>query len=224
MPKGVNNSIVNDMKTSAPAPRARKGRPLSFNREAALHQAMLLFWRHGYEATSLSDLTAAMGVTAPSIYTAFGDKKQLFLEAVGRYLSGPVTSDSIIEGAATAEEAARGLLRAAVLGFTGVDTPPGCLLASSAISCSTAAADVQGELAAIRRGIEARLNDKIVQAVEAGEMAAGTDADALAGHVVAVIQGMSTLARDGAPREKLMRVAATAMLAWPKRLAPSGPS
>lgn len=52
---------------------------------------MLLFWRHGYEATSLSDLTAAMGVTPPSIYAAFGDKKQLFLEAVRRYLSSPVT-------------------------------------------------------------------------------------------------------------------------------------
>ncbi len=210
---------MNDMKTSAPAPRAKKGRPLSFDREAALHQAMLLFWRHGYEATALSDLTAAMGVTAPSIYTAFGDKKRLFLEAVGRYLSSPVTSDSIIEGAATAEDAAWGLLQGAVIGFTGLETPPGCLLASSAISCSAAAADVQGGLAAIRRRIEARLKDKIVGAVEAGEIAADTDADALAGHVMAVIQGMSTLARDGAPREKLMRVAATAMLAWPKQSA-----
>jgi len=212
------------MKESAHAPRAKKGRPLSFDREAALHQAMLLFWRHGYEATSLSDLTAAMGVTAPSIYTAFGDKRRLFLEAVDRYLSGPVTSDSIIEAAATAEEAAWGLLRAAAIGFTGVDSPPGCLLASSAISCSAAAADVQGELAAIRRRIEARLHDKIVQAIEAYEVAADADADALAGHVMTVIQGMSTLARDGAPREKLMRVAATAMLAWPGRPARSSSS
>ena len=211
------------MKTPAPAPRVKKGRPLSFDREAALHQAMLLFWRHGYEATSLSDLTAAMGITAPSIYTAFGDKKRLFLEALGRYLSGPVTSDSIIEGAGTAEEAAWGLLRAAAIGFTGADSPPGCLLASAAISCSTAAADVQGELATTRRRIEARLHDRIVQAVKAGEMAADTDAEALAGHVMAVIQGMSTLARDGAPREKLTRVAATAMLAWPKRSAPFSP-
>ncbi len=98
------------MKKSAHAPHAKKGRPLSFDREAVLHQAMLLFWRHGYEATSLSDLTAAMGVTAPSIYTAFGDKKRLFLEAVDRYLSGPVTSDSIIVAAGTVVNAAWGLL------------------------------------------------------------------------------------------------------------------
>ena len=175
MQAGVNDFIVIDMK----AAHAKKGRPLSFDREAALHQAMLLFWRHGYEATSLSDLTAAMGVTPPSIYAAFGDKKRLFLEAVNRYLSGPVTSDAIIDAAVTAEDAAWGLLRAAALGFTGTDTPPGCLLATSALSCSAAAADVQGELADIRRGIEARLHGRITQAIAAGEMAADADADAL---------------------------------------------
>ena len=66
----------------------RAGRPLSFDRDAALNQAMLLFWRHGYESTAVSDLTAAMGVTPPSLYAAFGDKKRLFLEAVALYLSG----------------------------------------------------------------------------------------------------------------------------------------
>ena len=191
---------------------------MSFDREAALHQAMLLFWRHGYEATSLSDLTAAMGVTPPSIYAAFGDKKRLFLEAVSRYLSGPVTSERITEDASTAQAAVWDLLRSAAAGFTGADTPPGCLLASSAISCSAAAADVQGELAAIRRGIEARLAGKVTQAVHSGELPPGTDAEGLAGLVMAVIQGMSTLARDGANREKLMRVAATAMQAWPARV------
>ena len=207
------------MKESEHAPRRRAGRPLSFDREAALRQAMLLFWRHGYEATSLSDLTAAMGVTPPSIYAAFGDKKRLFLEAVGHYLSGPATSERIIEEAATAQEAAWGLLQASAVGFTGPDTPPGCLLASSAISCSAAAADVQGELAAIRRGIEKRLAGKIARAVEAGELDAGTDAEALAGHVMAVIQGMSTLARDGATRGKLLRVAEAALRGWPARSA-----
>ena len=178
---------------------------------------MLLFWRHGYEATSLSDLTAAMGVTPPSIYAAFGDKKRLFLKAVGRYLSGPVTSNSIIAGAATAREAAEGLLHASACGFTGADTPPGCLLASSAISCSAAAADVQRELAAIRHGIETQLRDKIVAAIDAGDMTSDADAAALAAHTMAVIQGMSTLARDGATRDKLLSIAAMAMKAWPIR-------
>jgi AcrR family transcriptional regulator len=204
------------MKSADPTHKRRTGRPLSFDREAALHQAMLLFWQHGYEATSLSALTAAMGVTPPSIYAAFGDKKQLFFAAVGRYVSGPVTAHSIIEQAATAREAAVALLHASAVGFTGTETPPGCLLASSAISCSDAAADVQAELAAIRRGIEARLKKKISQDIDSGNIAGAADADALAGHIMAVIQGMSTLARDGAKRAKLLRIAASAMLAWPK--------
>ena len=212
----VNAFIVKGMKSDPSVSVARRpGRPLSFDRDAALDKAMLLFWRHGYEGTSLNDLTATMGVTPPSIYTAFGDKKRLFLEAVNRYLSGPVTSERIIVEAPTARDAASGLLRAAALGFTGETTPAGCLLASSAISGSAAAVDVQQELAALRRGIEARLRQKIVDAIDAGELAGGAEPDALAGHVMAVIQGMSTLARDGAAREKLLAIAELAMLAWP---------
>jgi AcrR family transcriptional regulator len=196
--------------------RTRKtGRPLSFDRETALREAMLVFWRHGYEATSLSDLTAAMQVTPPSIYTAFGDKKRLFLEAVSLYLSGPVTSETIIAEANSSRDAAASLLQASAIGFTGADTPRGCLLASSAISCSAAAADVQRELADIRKAIEARLRHRINADIKAGTLPPATDAAALAGHVMAVIQGMSTLARDGAARAKLVGIAAMAMKAWP---------
>ena len=201
-------------KLTSPAPR-KTGRPLSFDKDAALHQAMLLFWRHGYEATALSDLTVAMGVTAPSIYAAFGDKKQLFLLAVDRYLSGPVTAQTIINGALTAREAAMGLLQASATGFTGENTPPGCLLASSAISCSASARDVQAALATLRKGIEAHLQARIDNAIATGEMPATTDSEALAAHIMAVIQGLSTLARDGATREKLLRVANVAMRSWP---------
>ena len=62
------------MKTEGNGARRKGGRPLSFNRDAALRQAMLLFWRHGYEGTSLNALTRTLGVTPPSIYAAFGDK------------------------------------------------------------------------------------------------------------------------------------------------------
>ncbi len=81
--------------------RRRAGRPLSFDPEAALRPAMLLFWRHGYEATSLADLTRAMGVTPPSIYAAYGDKKGLFRAAVRRYLAQPLTPVAVIAQAAS---------------------------------------------------------------------------------------------------------------------------
>ncbi len=192
----------------------KPGRPLGFDRGAALEQAMLLFWAHGYEATSVSELTAAMGITPPSLYTAFGDKKRLFLEAVQLYLSGPVTSEAIIDEARTGLEAAERLLQAAAMGFTGTDTPRGCLLASSAISCSAAAADVQQVLAGIRFAIESRLKEKIQHSIRKGELRPDSDAGALAAHTMAVIQGMSTLARDGASREKLLAVVSTAMKAF----------
>ncbi|AXC11218.1 Transcriptional regulator, TetR family [Acidisarcina polymorpha] len=191
------------------------GRPLGFDRDAALREAMLLFWRHGYEATSVSELTRVMGITPPSLYTAFGDKKQLFLESVQLYTSGDVTSELIIDRASTARDAALGLLQASAIGFTGESTPAGCLLASSAISCSAAAADVQRALRDIRLNIEKRLRGKIVADRSIRKLKPKIDAEALAGHVMAVIQGMSTLARDGATRAKLLSVASAAMLAWP---------
>lgn len=202
-------------RVESPSP-PKKGRPLSFDREVALGQAMLLFWQHGYEATSLKDLTSALGVPPSSIYSAFGDKKGLFLEAVDHYLSGPVTSETIIAQAATARDAARELMLAAATGFTGTDMPKGCLLASSAISCSDGAAEVKEELAVRRRAIESLLTQRIDEAIRSREIPNTSDAESLAAHTMAVIQGMSTLARDGAKREKLVRLAKTAMHAWPK--------
>ncbi len=207
------------MKAIGDSARRKTGRPLSFDREAALDRAMRLFWHHGYESTSLADLTRAMGITPPSLYAAYGDKKRLFREAVRRYLGHPLPPSEVIAATPTAAGAARGLIEGAAAAFTGTDTPPGCLLASSAIACSAEAADVREELAAIRRGIEASLRDRIARGIRDGELAAGTDAETLAAYVIAVLQGMSTLARDGASRAKLLRVAATAMLAWP-----AGPS
>ena len=212
----VNGSIVIAMENSTPLAR-RPGRPLSFDRDAALNQAMLLFWQHGFEGTSIAQLTVAMGVTPPSIYAAFGDKKHLFREAVARYLSGPITSEQIIAKAATARDAAWGLLRSAAVGFTGMGTPAGCLLANAAVSCSASAADIQEELATVRRGIELKLCQKFTQAIKVGELLAETDAEAMAGQVMAVIQGMSTMARDGATQEKLLRVAEITLRNWPAR-------
>ena len=109
----------------------RTGRPLSFDRDAALRQAMLTFWRHGYETTSVADLTAAMGISAPSLYTAFGDKRRLFLEAMRLYASDPADMERAIANARTAQEAAHDLMTAAATTYTGEGTPRGCLLASA---------------------------------------------------------------------------------------------
>lgn len=192
------------------------GRPRSFDREAALKVAMHLFWHQGFEATSIADLTNAMGITPPSLYAAFGDKRRLFLETVDRYLGGIDAVTTGINGAATSRDAAHGLLTAAAIGNTGDDTPPGCLLASSIVSSSPGAAGIREELASIRRHIEATLRSRIERDIGNDDLPCGTDAEALAGHVFAVVQGMSTLAKDGADRAKLLRIVDGAMLAWPR--------
>ena len=101
---------------------------------------MLAFWRHGYETTSLVDLTAAMGVSAPSLYTAFGDKKRLFLEAVARYVGEPGAAEQAMDAAPSAYDAARAMLIGAAMAYTGETTPRGCLLASATASGSAHAA------------------------------------------------------------------------------------
>ena len=194
----------------------RIGRPLNFDPDAALEQAMLLFWRYGYEATSLNQLTKAMGISAPSLYGHFGDKKNLFRLALARYVSGAVTASTIIGGAINAREAARTLLLNSAIGFTGVDTPPGCLMGTATLSCSLEAADIQSEVAALRRETEALLRLKIEKDIEGGTLPRDTDAEYLAAYVIGFIQGLSTLARDGAPRTKLLEMVKLAMKVWPQ--------
>jgi len=200
-----------------PSPARRKtGRPLSFDRNAALEQAMLTFWRHGYETTSIVDLTTAMGVTAPSLYSAFGDKKRLFLEAARRYAGDLEAMAREFQGAPTAYDAANAMLTRAAIAYTGDTTPKGCLLASATASGSAEACDVQGEVAGIRRDIAACLEARIKADVAKGTLPAATDAAALAGLVMAVAQGMSVLARDGASRSTLLGIVAAALAAWPQ--------
>jgi len=206
----ISITMKSDARRSRPV-----GRPLSFDREAALHQAMLLFWQHGYEATSLSQLTAAMGISPPSLYAAFGDKKQLFLEAVSRYTAWRLGTADAIEQAPTARDAVCTMLEATAVSFTDPDLPPGCLLISGAINCSPSAGDVQAALAAIRLEIETRLRDRIARDVDAGLLPPGTDARVLAALYMTVIQGMSNQARDGVSRDTLVALGHAAMNAWP---------
>lgn len=177
---------------------------------------MRLFWAHGYEATSIAMLTGAMGITPPSLYAAFGDKRALFRAAVDRYLGGG--AEAIAAGIAAAPDArtaARDLLISAAMGDTRDDAPPGCLLAGSIVSASPEAADVREELAAMRRAIQAALRMRIERDVAAGVVPADIDATAIAAHLFAVVQGMSTLAKDGADRGTLLGIVDQAMRSWP---------
>ncbi|MFC0266710.1 TetR/AcrR family transcriptional regulator [Kushneria aurantia] len=193
----------------------KSGRPRSFDREAALEKAMLLFWRHGYETTSISDLTRAMGITAPSLYTAFGDKRRLFLEAAQLYAGEPDAENAAIANAPTAYDAASTILHGAIVTFTGETTPPGCLLASATASGSADAADVRAIVAGYRQQLREQMRARLERDKAAGMLPQSADAAALSGLVLTVMQGLSVLARDGASPEDLSSIVDTALHAWP---------
>jgi AcrR family transcriptional regulator len=195
--------------------KSKAGRPLSFNREEACRKAMLLFWRNGYEGTSLEDLTRALNVNPSSIYSGFGDKKGLFYAALDLYTSTPVKAEKFISECSSAKEAATAMLTGSADLFTGEDTPSGCLMATAAISCSPNSLDVQLEIARIRSSITDALRNKISEDTASGHLPADVNAKVLAQYTIAVIQGMSTLARDGKSRDDLRQVAEQALHAWP---------
>jgi AcrR family transcriptional regulator len=193
-----------------------RGRPRAFDREAALAQATRLFWEKGYEATSISDLTEAMGIGSPSLYAAFGSKEALYAEALQHYGENyePLFWGNF-QSAATAREAIMSLLldSAATLSGRRADIPNGCMVALSSVG-SEGHAEL-GELVRSARavGLE-RLRARLEQAVADGEVPASVDLHALARFVQTVQSGMSILARDGASRAELEAVAQVAMLGW----------
>lgn len=202
------------------ARRGAPGRPRSFDRDAALQQAMLAFWHHGYEATSISDLTRVMGITAPSLYAAFGDKRTLFLEAARRYAGSPEALQQALDGAPTARAAVEAMVMRAVEGFTRPGFPAGCLLASATASVSAEAADVKAAITDMRRETRERIAARIVRDVATGALPQDTRAQTLADLTVALIQGLSVLARDGVSRQDLLAVVTVSMQRWPDACVP----
>jgi AcrR family transcriptional regulator len=194
-----------------------RGRPLSFDRDKALEDAMHVFWERGYEAASISELTAAMGITPPSLYTAFGDKEHLFLEAIERYAtSGPGGgAPRALAEEPIARRAIERLLEEAAEELTRSCHPAGCMVVTAATNCSVASAHVQAALAKRRAASEAGIRHRIEQGIREGELPPDTDAAALANFYTTVLQGMSIQARDGASCASLLATATAAMRAWP---------
>ncbi|WP_459614246.1 TetR/AcrR family transcriptional regulator [Bordetella sp. 2513F-2] len=199
-------------------PRAR-GRPRAFDREAALAQATRLFWTKGYEATSIADLTEAMGIGSPSLYAAFGSKEALYAEALDHYrrnYEGLVWRNFL--AADTARAAVQALLRDSAAALTGclADIPHGCMVTLSSVG-SEGHAELGARVKSARKATFDRLKARLDRAVAAGELPASLDVPALARFVQTVQYGMSILARDGATRAELEDVARVAMLSWDAR-------
>ena len=190
------------------------GRPREFEIDDAIEKATGLFWRNGYEGTSLSDLTKALGITPPSFYFAFGSKEDLFKKIIERYFA----QVSKIADAAFRKPNLRSVATHFLQGYANVLTDPlhapGCLAMNSSLPCATDD-PLRKWLAELREQLRKRLRDRFAEARGDEEFPAGMDADSFARLVLIVAWGMAVEAQSGASRKDLRRTIALALPAWP---------
>lgn len=204
------------MTSPLPTPARGRGRPRAFDRDTALRKALDLFWKQGYEGTSIADLTAAIGITAPSLYATFKSKERLYGEVLDYYRtqSGRMVTDSFSDGV-NAYQGLRHLLEQSAQDFANPQTPAGCLIACAIL---TSAPENQGarDLARQKRDDSIAMLAKIfTTAQQRGELPDDSDCWGLARFYGAVLQGMSVQAMDGASHGDLARLVSAALLAWP---------
>lgn len=208
---------------AAVRPSRGRGRPRAFDRDVALTKAMKLFWIKGYEATSIADLTHALGIGVKSLYAAFGSKDELYAEALRCYSA---TYEDLVLGrfraATTARDAALAYLWDSAAAMTGsdFDLPHGCL-----VTLGTIGSDGHAELGTLmktaRGGAFDVLAARLGTAVVDGELPKSVDVARLARFLQTVQSGMAIRARDGADRAELQAVAELAIAGWDSIVASS---
>lgn len=192
------------------------GRPREFDVDEALETAMELFWRKGYEGTSLTDLTDGMGITKPSLYGVFGSKEGLFLKALERYEQTKMNFFYEALKEPKARDVAEKILRGFANAQTPESGPSGCLGINGALACSEAAAEIQKCLVENRHRGENMLGERFSRAAEEGDLPDGHEPYDLARYIMTISQGTAIQAASGADRTALYRVVDMAMQFWPK--------
>lgn len=192
-----------------------RGRPRSFDRDQALRHALDVFWDRGYQGASLSSLTEAMGIGAPSLYAAFGSKAKLFQEATDLYLAEDAGEPTrLLEAGETARASVAAMLRSNADLFTREGEPTGCMLTRAVSTCP----DEDPELAEfLDRSVEQRIRDievRLERGVADGEDLPCLDVRAFAEFLDAVVEGMAVRSMEGATRESLHRIVDITMRIW----------
>ena len=187
-------------------------RSKAFDEDRALDTAVDCFWLRGYEGTSVRDLTEAMGIGGPSLYNAYGDKRELFERALRRY-----AERSMRERIARLEASHRP--KEAITAFVGeiVDRSlkdperKGCLLVNAALDMAPHDAEVGRMVSGYLDEIRSFFRRNIDAARKAGQVPRRIDAEAVSGHLLGVVTGIRVLARTGANRKLLESVARPAL-------------
>lgn len=178
---------------------ARTGRPRGFNRDEAVITAMMLFWEHGFDSTSLAELRKGMGgISSASFYAAFESKDLLFKEVLARYLAtfGDVSA-SLTDLSLSSRTAIELTLRTSAKMQTEQTHPLGCLVVQSANTCSEENAHIRELLTKERAATRNKIRACIERAIKNGELTESTEIGMLTTLYSTFLEGISTEARDG---------------------------
>lgn len=192
-----------------------RGRPREFCVDYALSQALRVFWSKGYEGASLTDLTEAMGITRPSLYAAFGNKEALFRKALDLYEQEKMAYIGKALEQPTARKVAEHMAHGAMENVAGADEPHGCLRVISSVACGPAAQSIHDEVVARSNKGKQALVERFERAKAEGDLPAKVDTEGLTRVLIAILQGISVQANQGASRDELERLVDAAMLLWP---------
>lgn len=194
----------------------QKGRPREFDRETALRVALEMFWKRGFEPTSVADLCTAMDIKPPSLYATFGNKATLFLEAVRHYEDVYWKDVSVrFRNERDIYKAVRDFFRDAARILLSPDTPCGCMVVLAAVNIAEDEKDIIASIREMRLDTKRMFAERLRQAISDGQIPADTDVPSLAGALNAILEGLSLQARDNIFQSELMAMAAHAVRMLP---------
>ena len=191
------------------------GRPRSFDTDQALDRAMHVFWRKGYDGTSLSDLTKAMRINAPSLYAAFGNKAALFGKVIDRYAAGPGRYVAKALEAPTARATVEQLFKGVVGLQIAKNHPGGCLIVQGAMSAGDRTSRIRKEVTARLTKTEGAIRKRLERAKSERDLPRHANPADLARYIMAVLEGIAVAGAMGAKRKQLQTIAEVALRAWP---------
>ena len=194
-----------DMDVSELSAHRGPGRPREFDRDEALDKAILVFSAHGYSATSITDLTSALNLTAGSIYKAFKDKRGLFEAALERYLKQRASRlENKLRGAETGRERVEAILMTYAENSYGESGRRGCLIVGSAIELASSDDAMAKRITQVFEAHEKRLVRFIGEGQKDGSISTGTDPATLARLLLCITQGMRVLGKTGRTRAEMV--------------------
>lgn len=178
-------------------------RPQAFNTEEALHGALSVFWRKGYEATSLADLLAATRLSKSSLYATFGDKRSLFLAAFDAYRQARRREADHRFDTGPARQTIEAFFRSIIADAGAPGDCHGCMSINQAVELAPHDADIRGRVEADLQFIEDALARTIARGQAEGSVKSTRSARALARLMIVAFPGFQVTVRAGADRARL---------------------